>query len=598
MWGRDDKALDGLRRSWLADWEKALAAWSSFTKLAEPRWCLDPADEKREQLTGSFAMIRLLDHAVVISLRQVRDLHLEDFAVEVLAHEIGHHVLAPADLRDNARLLARTRAGLPTRESFAGLVANLYTDLVINDRLQRSAGLRMAEVYKALKARAEERVWALYMRIYEILWSLPSGTLIAPVAEERVQVDAGLGARVIRAYGRDWLDGAGRFACLLLPYLLELPEPAQLCVKLPPWFDTDQAGAGDELPEGLAAIDAEEHGGAIHPADDPDLTGMGKDADEVEESAHSGQAAGGVERIGGRKNTYRPVGEFKELLRSAGVTLSDAEIVTRYYRELSLPYLVPFPVREKARAVDPLPEGLDAWDIGSPIKDIDWIESIVRSPTVIPGVTTVQRVYGTTEGTSPERAPVDCYIGVDCSGSMGNPAVQLSYPVLAATVIALSALRAGARVMACLSGEPGKFSQTDGFLRSEKELLKTLTGYLGTGYSFGAGRLEATFIEGPKLPGPAHILVVSDSDLFQMLDQYKNGWEVAGEALARAGGGGSLALQISRGSYREPIARLEKMGWSVYCVGSQEELVAFARAFSADKYGKEKAGPCTSKDRR
>ena len=33
--------------------------------------------------------------------------------------------------------------------------------------------------------------------------------------------DAYLGARLIRSYAREWLDGSGRFAALCLPYLQE-----------------------------------------------------------------------------------------------------------------------------------------------------------------------------------------------------------------------------------------------------------------------------------------------------------------------------------------------------------------------------------------
>src|SRR4051794_29921730 len=114
-WLMSDELIQ-LREKWQAAWPKALGVWSRFVQLSEPHWCLDGAEEKREELLGSFAMIRLLDHAVVISLRQVREHKLDDFATEVLAHEIGHHVYCPADLGDNARLLARIRAGLPTKE--------------------------------------------------------------------------------------------------------------------------------------------------------------------------------------------------------------------------------------------------------------------------------------------------------------------------------------------------------------------------------------------------------------------------------------------------------------------------------------------------
>src|SRR5687768_8081152 len=101
------RELSELQSAWSAAWPSALAQWSRFVQLHEPRWCLTRDEERREKLSGSFAMIRLVDHSVVISLRQVQDLKLQSFAAEVLAHEIGHHVYCPADLTDNARLLAR-----------------------------------------------------------------------------------------------------------------------------------------------------------------------------------------------------------------------------------------------------------------------------------------------------------------------------------------------------------------------------------------------------------------------------------------------------------------------------------------------------------
>ena len=42
--------------------------------------------------------------------------------------------------------------------------------------------------------------------------------------------------------------------------------------------------------------------------------------------------------------------------------------------------------------------------------------------------------------------PLDLDLYVDCSGSMPNPQVNVSYLTLAGAIVALSALRAGARV--------------------------------------------------------------------------------------------------------------------------------------------------------
>src|SRR6185436_9046457 len=91
-WGAVDKDLAALRTAWREKWPDALAAWSRYVQLSEPRWCMSEADERQEHLSGSFAMIRLVDHAIVIGLAQIQDRGLQDFAVEIMAHEIGHHV--------------------------------------------------------------------------------------------------------------------------------------------------------------------------------------------------------------------------------------------------------------------------------------------------------------------------------------------------------------------------------------------------------------------------------------------------------------------------------------------------------------------------
>lgn len=568
-----------LLESWQAAWQDALAAWSRFTKLGMPTFCTTEQEEQREGLTGSFAMIRLHDHRVVISLRQVQDLDLGSFAAEILAHEIGHHVWAPGNPRDNARMMARIRLGLPSREGYAGLVANLYTDLLINDRLQRDVGLDLASVYRKLRKPEADRLWTLYMRAYEVLWSLPKGDLVPPTADAALLGDADLAARIVRAYRKEWLGGAGRFAALVLPYLLEIPSPDKL--TLIPWMDSMSAGASDEIPDGLAGLDDDELEGIIHPAYDPALTGMGPPMSKAE---HPG-TGGGVEKIGGVKNNYRDPLKYVELMQSVGVKANVKEMVIRYYRELSTPHLIKFPTRLAKRGGDPLPEGLDLWDPGSPITAVDWIETVMRSPQVIPGVTTVERQWGVQEGASPERLPVDLYLGVDCSGSMGNPAAQLSYPVIAGAVMLRSALRAGARVKVVLSGEPGKFAETEDYLRDERALMSHLTDYLGTGYAFGILRLKDAFIDAPPPKRPTHILVVTDADIFYMLKEVVDGWQIADAAVKRSGAGGTFALNIPNPDhYKEDIARLRAMGWEVHLVNTQAELVAFARAFSKRRY--------------
>jgi hypothetical protein len=574
--------LQALRDEWLAQWPAALSCWSRFTRLSEPRWCYSDADAQREGLTQSFAMIRLDDHAVVVNLALVRQSRLEAFALEILAHEIGHHVYCPADLTDNARMIARLRWGLPTKEHLAGLVGNLYADLLINDRLQRGHGLRLAEVYRALGAGTQDRLWTLYMRMYEILWSRTRGTLAGQVPDDQTEGDAQLGARLVRHYARDWLDGAGKFAALCLPYLLD--NPAQEARWLARLWDLERAGRGG-FPSGLTEIEAGEREGAVHPAYDPALSDL--DGDDGAGQRPAGPP--GPPSAAGARGQMREPFEYGEILRALGMKLDDQEIAARYYRERAAPYLIPFPERKSPQTVDPLPEGLEPWDVGAALEDIDWLQSVLVSPNVVPGLTTVRRVWGESPGGEPQREPLDLDLYVDCSGSMPNPQRNTSFLTLAGAIVALSALRVGARVQATLWSGARQFLTTTGFVRDEAAVLGILTGYLGGGTAFPIHMLRDTFQGRRPTDHPAHILVISDDGVTTMFDkdeQGNSGWDIAAMALEKARGGGTLVLNLYQAWNTNPdLVRAAEMGWAIFVVRTWDELVKFAREFSQLKYG-------------
>ena len=590
-------ALEALRVEWEAVWPKALEAWSKFTRLRSPTLCLTVQSAEKEGLTASFAMIRLHDQAIIVSLPEVVSCHVERFGVEVLAHEIGHHVLAPATLTEHARMIARMRWALPTVEKHAPMVANLYTDLLINDRLQRIANLRLAEIYRTLSTPAKAgAVWTLYMRIYEILWSLERGALAPTGVNDRMEGDAWLGARLVRSYARDWLDGSGRFAALLLPHLLEDKRSAEIIEK---WLDTRNAAAGGS-PAGLVDEEAGERNGATHPANDPDLA---DDPEAIEGKGNRSQSIADqpkeVAQNANPQGQAREPFQYGEILRAAGVALSDHDAAVRYYRERARPHLIPFPSREIPESTDPLPEGLEPWDVGQPLDAADWLQTVLQSPRVVPGMTTVQRVWGTAEGNAPKRLPLDLDLYVDSSGSMPNPQQLTSYPALAGAILCLSALRAGARVQATLWSGKNQVTSTDGFVRDEEAILRVLTGYYGGGTAFPIPTLRDTYAARRRDARPAHILVISDDGVSTMFDQDErgnSGWDVAASSLARAGGGGTFVLNllenwdrvVMRGTnaFAQIKRARDEQGWQVYRVATWEGLVEFARQFSRQRYGK------------
>jgi hypothetical protein len=594
--------LTALRDRWEAAWPAALDVWSRYARLKAPLLCVTQNQAAQEGLTESFAMIRLTDLAVVVSLPAVAESGVEDYPLEVLAHEIGHHVLAPANLTDHTRLLARMRRGLPTVEAQAPLVANLYTDLLINDRLQRGSCLRMAEVYgRMAQGKPGGAVWRLYMRIYEHLWRLERGALAGETTDQ-MEGDALLGARLIRAYARDWLDGAGRFACLLLPYLLEDKESAELLARL---HDTRCAAQGGE-PDGLTDIEPGELDGIIHPAQDPALSGEA-DAPADEAAPRTKPPDISTPQPPSRGQARQPF-EYGELLRAAGLQLTDHEAAVRYYREQARPHLVPFPSRRLPASHDLLPEGLEAWNLGDPLDEIDWLQSVIASPRIVPGLTTMRRVWGTSDGREPKPEPLDLDLYVDSSGSMANPQIQISYPALAGAIICLSALRAGARVQATLWSGTRQFLTTPGFVREEEAILRVLTGYFGGATAFPIHILRDTFSKRTKADRPAHILIISDdgvNTLFAQDERGNSGWDISAAALEKARGGGTMVLNLPANwetydskyttAFTDIRRARDEQGWAVHPVTGWEQLVEFARAFSRRQYSRDgKEVRCTN----
>ncbi len=574
--------------AWRLAWPKALAIWSDFVMLRDPRFCETSVEAAKENLHGSFAMIRFADQQVVINLEAITQYKLEGYALEILAHEIGHHVFCPANLTDHALMLAKMRKALPTREEHAPFVANLYADLMLNDRLQRSAGLRMDAIYRALKPSpqpgsikdsvpaSQPDLWQFYLRIYEILWSLERKTLTVAVVSSEIEGDALLGSRLIRAYAHNPLLGASGFATLVFPYLAK--QENMVSAFFSPLFDMEAAAEGSELPSGLS--------------DGDDVVELDPTQDPLLNPLIRGKAKSDGRNPKKQNLAPRNIVEYGEIMKMLGTKLSEKQIVAAYYREISTRYLIAFPEKVSACSKELQAEGLEIWDIGESMENVDWFQSAAFSRTIIPGVTIVERHYSEVPGAEPEKLPIDLYIGIDCSGSMGNPAHMLSYPVLAGAIMARSALRARARVMACLSGESqGSTIATTGFIRKENEILELITDYLGTGYAFGIHHLRHHIVK-RKRDGPVHILIVSDQDIFTILAEthaeFGKGWRVAEEAIKAAGGGGTMVLQINAENYLLEIALLERMGWSVFTVNSIEEIISFARNFSHKLYAKMK----------
>jgi hypothetical protein len=572
--------VDEILLAWRAAWPRALELWSRFTRLREPLLCTTSEEARAAGLDGSFAMIRLTDQLVVIDLQQVVEIGLGDLALEIMGHEIGHHILCPATLTDQARMVARMRWALPSVEAAAPGVANLYADLHINDRLRRGSGLRLDEVYRRLRAQSPKEgtsdLWRLYQRMYEILWALPSGDLVKGPLPDRLEGDAQLGSRLIRAYRTDWMDGAAGFAALCLPYVSQDPFVRKV---LAGWGDALDA-AGGTVPPGLTDLDPAEQGEPLHPARDPRVSPGAVPATPGAPAAAAPTAPGGSQ--GQRRDPF----EYGQILRALGLHLTDHEIAVRYYREAARGHLIPFPTRRMPVGGELLPEGYAPWTVGEPLADIDWLATVLRSPVVVPGVTTVQRVRAPDEQSPPREEPLDLDLYIDSSGSIANPQVQVSYLALAGAIVALSCLRAGGRVHATLWSGAQQFESTDGFVTDSDSVLRIVTGYIGGATAFPIHVLRETYAARSPRDRPVHVLVISDDGVTTMFDADErgaSGVDIAKEALAKAQGGGTMVLNLWR--WPDDLQPAVDMGWDVETVTGWEQLLAFAAKFARRTYG-------------
>ncbi|MBK9578090.1 MAG: VWA domain-containing protein [Fibrobacterota bacterium] len=566
--------LDDWQIRWREAWPEALSLWSPWLRLSNPIFVNQSQQAGELGVEGVLACFGIEDKSVKVNLPLLEKQGLIEFPLEVLAHEIGHHVLAPGNLLDHFKILATVRMALPTLEAQSPWVANLWTDLVVNDRLQRTSDLDLAQLYRKMEP-SDSQVWALYLRIYERLWDLPQGSLakIPDTVENRdvFEADAWLGSRTVRVYRDDPVTGSGRFACLLFPWLVRDKETSQANAQL--WLDAKSAATGASIPAGIGSLDPQQ---PIHPSRDFRVC--------PSEEAGDGIPKASAPPIGGQ--TLVPW-EIGELLRLGGLNVSDAEVAASWYREKALQHLVHPPSRKMPTSPDPLPEGLDPWEMGDPLERLDIFQSLLRSPRLVPGITTVARHWGEQPSSVEHLEPIDLDLYVDSSGSMPDPVRTVSHLALAGAIVALSALRRGAGVQVTLWSGKGQCLRTPGFVRDERDILSVLCSHFGGSTTFPLHALRKTWLETPHRRR-AHILHISDDGLSTLFDPDERGTSgetLAANSLEAAGGGGTMALQLGAWALAHQettsfLAKARDQGWAIHPISDWESLMDFAREFS------------------
>ncbi len=381
-------------------WDQAIADYY-FPSLAKPKLVFDSTRNE-----GFY--IDIDEWRVTLNLLEVpafiNEKETHDYIHSISQHEIGHYDLCPYDGLTNAALLSA--AMKKVSESFAPLVVNIFSDLIIDTHLRgRFRDLtewRMREGIKDVIAHEKGKdkgkfseTWKILVRAYEIAWETNLG--LGSIDYSKEDPKAREVAKIIAPKLLDkytWASKVTRIAGLLKPNLdndftLQVGERAvgggQAGLKGPEDYER-QFGDPSEI-KSREKVQGKEP------------TGSGADA----------------ERFAKDRNFK----DFGAPARLSGI-IRDGSTLTAWYRGRAKDLISIHIYEEKPGGA--LPAYPENWRIGDTLEDLDIMLSAQVSPVIIPNITT--RKWRLKEGPArlQEKIPPDLLIVLDSSGSMNwNP---------------------------------------------------------------------------------------------------------------------------------------------------------------------------------
>lgn len=529
-------------------WQAALKIWSPYLRWPEPICLVESNDLHREGLIGQIAQFRLDSRQVLLNSFELQERRLNPYLLPILAHEAGHLLAYPGSLEQHTQLVARTIMALdhPEQHAFAPLIVNLYQDLLINTRLQVDKKIAVEPLLRALRPEQPNLFWNWVLRVYELRWRLPKRTLCWHQPDPLAEADAILVARMIQPLKRNVFQYMSDFTHICQYYL-----PEQFPNE--PWLD---------LPQHQHYIPA----------------GLGQSIKAYTEAQSPSQIQLSHSVSGHLLQSVSPAA-YTQLLKLAGIDTEPVNALAQYYREQAWPWLLPDLSAQQAATESAHPEGVRRWEFDRPIADIDWIQSLVQSPVIVPGVTILRKHYAQ-EHQQPEThqmSYLDLYL--DISGSVPDPYQSLSPLLVSASILTLSALRLQIPVRVTCFCEHETIIGTD-FSNQEAVLMQTLLSPIG-----GATRFPLDLVSKriPEMPKGSHVVIISDEgwpSLLQSTQDGRSGQEILLELTQSVGLQGALLLDLLKPDMTpSALEPLVQGGWQLLPIvaGQYQNLQAFFR---------------------
>ncbi len=366
-------------------WNDLLRFWN-YPRLANPVY-----SEELDEI----AWFNFKDHQTRVNQKCLEEIIGKRHKSIILCHEIGHHVLIPHS-QGKALVLINEAYKVLKDIDKAKTAENLFDDIIVNTFIAKKEEKKQRRLVKAYRSMLEyksrtqpkgiEKLFDVYMRVYEILWDLPQPLMAHNAAfEQDARSIAHLLQNQMFNYNT-WNAKVANFSRIINKYFEEDHNKKKTLssrIKL-----TRQAvrEAAREMP-------------------------------------------------------------FRELKQLAGLLNLGAsqEIVRDIYEGLADQYKIVFP-RVKTISGEEEPFTPKTWTTEDPIERLDIYGTISKSGIFVPEITTQQWSYEKGTSFSVETGYPDLLIVLDTSGSMQNPNEDISYAHLSALVACNSALSLGSRV--------------------------------------------------------------------------------------------------------------------------------------------------------
>jgi hypothetical protein len=536
-----------------ATWADAQRRWSRFLLLSRP---VDAAG------CPSVARIDLTTRQVEVNGAMIANRKLWDSMEGILAHEVGHHVRYPGSLVVAARLRLLEKEIIPIEEYS---LINLFTDLLINERLGRDEGIRaqLLGVYAAFNG--EHRTWeqdpafSFYLAVYEELWQLAPGTLVPHdrfvELHPGYRADAQLLAQDLFHLGPNLYTQFLYFVHVVGRYLA--PPQRKSPLSLDPYACGCDTPGPDDWADALTPTAREE------------------------EALRRALAEGWLRKD--QAGRMRKTDDRIANLPGAGTARADAipEIMAAFYRREAERHLFRPPAqRVLGEAV--VPTTLEEWELGDPVQAIDWLATLVARGDSVGGLQPLKRErIADLEGHDVPLWQPRMEIYLDVSGSMPDPRTTINAMTLAAQVLAVATIRAGGWVRALLFS--GHYVRTWEWCRSEVELSRFLMHYMGGGTVFPFEVLEASLAE-CRAAQPIRV-VISDFDMDANVQKSKENEEI----LARAARLSPHTVLLLHGT--RLAQRYRDHGAQVIIVDKLDDFPRMAARLSAALFSRDEVMP-------